>query len=132
VVPSICQSGNYLVLALSFSETAASSALIRNATGKMGGTAHWAGLLGENPTRLTVPKSNFVFYLSPKFRTELAKWRKLALWKDVPPSLQTALAALAGSQRDGGLLASVAQSGTMECSSRGVWRGKHRRNHSLG
>jgi len=107
LVPSICQSGNYLVLALSFSETAASSALVRNATEKMGGTAHWAGLLGQNPTRLTVPKSNFVFYLSPTYRTELAKWRKLALWKDVPAGLQSALAALAGSQGDGGLLATV-------------------------
>jgi len=107
LVPSICQSGNYLVLALSFSETAASSALVRNATGKMGGTAHWAGLLEQNPTRLTVPKSNFVFYLSPTYRTELAKWRKLALWKDVPAGLQSALAALAGSQGDGGLLATV-------------------------
>ena len=107
LVPSICQSGNYLVLALSFSETAASSALVRNATEKMGGTAHWAGLLEQNPTRLTVPKSNFVFYLSPTYRTELAKWRKLALWKDVPAGLQSALAALAGSQGDGGLLATV-------------------------
>ncbi len=107
LVPSICQSRNYLVLALSFSETAASSALARNATGKMGGTAHWAGLLGQNPTRLTVPKSNFVFYLSPTYRTELAKWRKLGLWQDVPAGLQTALAALAGSQGDGGLLATV-------------------------
>ncbi|MBC8324512.1 MAG: DUF4339 domain-containing protein [Verrucomicrobia subdivision 3 bacterium] len=107
LVPSICQSGNYLVLALSFSETAASSALVRNATGKMGGTTHWAGLLGQNPTRLTVPLSNFVFYLSPTYRTELAKWQKLALWQDVPPSLQSALAALAGSQGSGGLLATV-------------------------
>jgi hypothetical protein len=37
----------------------------------------------------------------------LAKWRKLALWKDVPAGLQSALAALAGSQGDGGLLATV-------------------------
>ena len=109
-VPSICQSANYLVLSFSFSDVAASSALNRHVAapaGMMGGTGDWAALLGQNAGSMSVPKANLIIFLSPGFRTELAKWKQLKLWEDVPSGLASALTSLAGSKEDKGLLATV-------------------------
>ena len=109
-VPSVCQSANYLVLSFSFSDVAASSALNRHVAapaGIMGGTGDWAALLGQNAGSMSVPKANLIFYLAPGFRTELAKWKQLKLWEDVPSGLASALTSLAGSKEDKGLLATV-------------------------
>ena len=110
VVPSICQSANYLVLSLSFSDVAASSALNRHVAapaGMMGGTGDWAALLGQNAGSMSVPKANLIFFLAAGFSTELAKWKQLKLWEDVPSGLASALTSLAGSKEDKGLLATV-------------------------
>ena len=109
-VPSICQSANYLVMSLSFSDVAASNALNRHIAtqaGMMGGTSDWAALLGQNTGSMNVPKANLIFFLAPRFSTELAKWKQLKLWEDVPSSLASALTSLAGSKEDKGLLATV-------------------------
>lgn len=110
VVPSICQSANYLVLTFSFSDVAASNALNRHVTapaGMMGGTGDWAALLGQNAGSMSVPKANLIFFLAPRFSTELAKWKQLKLWEDVPSGLASALTSLAGSKEDKGLLATM-------------------------
>ena len=110
VVPSICQSANYLVLSFSFSDVAASSALNRHVAapaGMMGGTGDWAVLLGQNAGSMSVPKANLIFFLAAGFSTELAKWKQLKLWEDVPSGLASALTSLAGSKEDKGLLATV-------------------------
>ena len=110
VVPSIGQSGKYLVLSLSFKDSTAVEALNRNATtrtGLMGGTADWAALLEQSQSRLNVPNSNFIFFVAPNYRAELAKWEKLKLWNDVPPGFANALKALAGSEQDKGMHATV-------------------------
>ena len=109
-VPSICQSANYLVLSFSFSDVAASSALNRHVAaraGMMGGTGDWAALLGQNAGSMSVPKANLIFFLAPGFSTELAKWKQLKLWEDVPSGLASALTSLAGRKEDKGLLATV-------------------------
>ncbi len=109
-VPSICQSANYLALSFSFSDVAASSALNRHVTapaGIMGGTGDWAALLGQNAGSMSVSKANLIFFLAPGFSTELAKWKQLKLWEDVPSGLASALTSLAGSKEDKGLLATV-------------------------
>ncbi|MBT5322682.1 MAG: DUF4339 domain-containing protein [Verrucomicrobiales bacterium] len=110
VVPSICQSANYLVLSFSFSDVAASRALNRHVAapaGMMGGTGDWAALLGQNAGSMSVPKANLIFFLAAGFSTELAKWKQLKLWEDVPSGLASALTSLAGSKEDKGLLATV-------------------------
>ncbi|MDC0050901.1 DUF4339 domain-containing protein [Verrucomicrobia bacterium] len=110
VVPSICQSVNYLVLSFSFSDVAASRALNRHVAapaGMMGGTGDWAALLGQNAGSMSVPKANLIFFLAAGFSTELAKWKQLKLWEDVPSGLASALTSLAGSKEDKGLLATV-------------------------
>jgi hypothetical protein len=73
----------------------------------MGGTGDWAALLGQNAGSMSVPKANLIIFLSPGFRTELAKWKQLKLWEDVPSGLASALTSLAGSKEDKGLLATV-------------------------
>jgi hypothetical protein len=110
MVPSICQSANYLVLSFSFSDVAASSALNRHVAapaGMMGGTGDWAALLGQNAGSMSVPKANLIFFLAAGFSTELAKWKQLKLWEDVPSGLASALTSLAGSKEGKGLLATV-------------------------
>jgi hypothetical protein len=108
LIPTICQSGNYLVLSLGgtpaskfFEQAAAIPA------GNISPPGQWVSLTHASADNVPAPTANLIFFLAPGFSTELAKWKQLTLWEDVPSGLASALTSLAGSKEEKGLLATV-------------------------
>jgi len=108
LVPTICQSGNYLVLSLGGTPA---SKLFKQAAaipaGKIAPPGQWVSLTQQSADNVPAPTANLIFFLAPGFSTELAKWKQLKLWEDVPSGLASALTSLAGSKEERGLLATV-------------------------
>jgi hypothetical protein len=108
LIPTICQSGNYLVLSLG--GTPASEFFKQAAkipAGNISPPGQWVSLTQQSALNVPTPTANLIFFLAPGFSTELAKWKQLKLWEDVPSGLASALTSLAGSKEDKGLLATV-------------------------
>ena len=108
LIPTICQSGNYVVLSLG--ATPAFNACKQAATipeGMISAPSQWTSLTGQSADSVSVPKTNLVFFLSQEFAWELAKWKNLDFWDDIDPGMRKVLTDLVNSKKDGSLLATV-------------------------